>query len=228
MFGRKRKYPIHNELSGVTFESTARFLGSRKGSDDPTLTNMVTAMAAALATGAQVASILGSMRSLKGVNPDILMLDALAWSCTTWQQAVHTRYNEDRYKDGAERAWLCSMGVARTIMEFKLDKLAPEIGVYWLDRWNEFRTVNKNPHESFGLLTYLLFTSKGHHKPMKRYPGSPQVLLDLNLGLERMLAELACGHAILACVDAYVELAKNMPDEDNDEDNDEDIDEDDG
>lgn len=98
MFGRKRKYPICNELSGVTFENTAKFLGSRKDSDDPTLTNMVTAMGAALATGARIASILGSMRLLKGVNPDILMLDALAWSYTTWQLAVHTRYNEDRHK----------------------------------------------------------------------------------------------------------------------------------
>ena len=218
MFGRKRKYPIYDDLSKFTFESTTRFLGSRKASADPTFTNMATSMAAAFATGARVAAILGSLRSLKGVNPDILMLDALAWSCTTWQRAVHTRYNEDRCKDGAERAWLCSASVAATIREHGLDKFAPEIGVYWLDRWNEFRTMNKSTHESFGLLTYLLSTSKGHHKPMKRYPGSPPVLLDLDLGLESMPAELACGHAILACVDAYIELARHMPDEDDDED----------
>ena len=216
MFGHKRKYPIYDDLSRFSFENAAKFLGSRKGSADPFLTNMATAMAAALSTGAQVAAILGSMPSLKGVNPDILMLDAVAWSCTTWQRAVRTRYNEDRYKDGARRAWLCSTGVAATIRGQGLDKFSPEIGVYWLDRWNEFRTMNENPRESFGLLTYLLYTSKGHHTPMKRYPGSPPVLVDLNLGLETMPAQLACGHAILACVDAYFDLAKHMPDDDND------------
>ena len=78
--------------------------------------------------------------------------------------------------------------------------------------------MNESPHESFALLTYLLITSKGHHKPMKRYPGSPPMLLDFHLGLESMPAELACGHAILACVDAYVDLAKSMPAEEIDED----------
>lgn len=217
MFGRKRKYHIHRELSGFTFDHAAKFLASQKGKD-PTITNAATAMIAALATGGEVAAILGSIPSMKGVNADILMLDALAWSCTTWQRAVLTRYNEDRYQDGTERAWLCSTSVAATIREYKLDNLSPEIGTYWLDRWNEFRSMNKTPHESFGLLTYLLFTSKGHHNPMKRYPGSPPVLLDLGLGIESMAAELACGQAILTCVDAYIDLAKHMSDEDVDED----------
>ena len=214
MFWRKRKYPIYDHLNGFTFESAANFLGSRKALADPTLTNMATTMAAALATGARVAAILGSMRSLKGVNPDILMLDTLAWSCTTWRQAILVRYNEHPYEKGAYRAWLCSASVAATIKADRLDNFAPEIGVYWLDRWNEFRAMNMNTHESFGLLTYLLFTSKGHHKPMKRYPDTPPVLLDLDLGIESMPAQLECSQAILAGVDAYIELAKHMPDED--------------
>lgn len=224
MFGRKRKYQIHQELSGFTFDHAAKFLNSQKGKD-PIFTNTATAMIAALATGGEVAAILASMPSMKGVNADIMTLDALAWSCTTWQRAVHTRYIEDRFQEGAERAWLCSTSVAGTIREVKLDKHAPEIGVYWLDRWNEFRSINQTPHESFGLLTYLLFTSKGHHSPMKRYPGSPPVILDFDLGLESMAAELACGQAILACVDSYIDLARHMPDDDIDEDEDMDEDE---
>lgn len=219
MFWRKPKYHIHRELSGFTFDHAAQILANQKGKD-PTITNAATAMIAALATGREVAAILGSIPSMKGVNADILMLDALAWSCTMWQRAVHTRYKEDRYHNAAERAWLCSTGVAATIRQYKLDKIAPEIGIYWLDRWNEFRSMNDNPHESFGLLTYLLFTSKGHGRPMKRYPGSPPTILDFGLGIESAAAELACGRAILACVDAYIELAKHMPDEDiEDEDN---------
>lgn len=178
-------------------------------------------MVAALSTGAEVAEILGSMPSLADVGRDTLALDALAWSCTTWYQAIYTRHKQEFGRDDIRRAWLSSMSVARTIKEDFLSKFDPEVGPYWLDRWNEFRAI-VSPHERFGLLTYLLFTSKSHAKPMKRYPGSPPLILDLSFGLETVPAELACGHTILAGVDAYIDLARRMPNDDPDDDIDDD------
>ena len=176
---------------------------------------MVATMLAVLGAGAGFVEVLKRTMpgSLHHISDDILALDALAYITTSLQQASYTQHRRDYSDRDLDRAWLQLTSVARTIKEFFLDKIDPALGLAFLDRWKEFRSIEV-VHERFHMLGYVLFTSRGHHVHMHRYPDSPPVILDLELGIESGFAELPCAQYLIDAVNAFKGVVSAMPEDD--------------
>ena len=222
MFARFQRRPtepsVETLLSGFSFNGADAYWRAHEADGNLAQTKMLTSMIAALAVGqlTQEAIRRTMPGSLSGVDPDILALDCLAWAVTTWQSALYERHRRDRGANADNRAWLEAQSVALSIKRLLLEPKSNEVASYWVERWREYKNI-ADTHERFSLLTYLLFTSKGHSTPMMRYPESPSVILDIRLGIEQMPAELACREVITGAVDDFRALAERMPPDNEDD-----------
>jgi hypothetical protein len=218
MFKNKPTTPIFNRLKGASFEAAQGYFKVHQDAPDFRMHYMIASMMIGLTAGCGVMALLlrDMPKSMNGVDQDILALDSLAFGISTLQQAVTTRRKQNYGDEAMERTWQESLGLARWTKVFFIDHLRPEVSEHFLARWNEFRAI-ESPHERFSALVYVLATSKGHSTPMKRYPGAPPVLLDLELGLE-IGAELSIGNFILECVDEFRKLAAEMQPDEEEED----------
>lgn len=222
MFRIFEKHKLYDEVSKHTYGGVVHFLTTRQSDVNPSVTNAMAMMAACIATTARVIPVLERTmpRSLDKVRKDLLALDALAFVVCSVSQAIQTRRRNERLF-GLERVWLPMTTTPRDTKEHFVQKFGSELGVVWLDRWQEFRAI-ESFHDRFQQLTYLLNSSKGHKVYQTRYSNSPSVMLDFNLGLESMAAGLACGQVILDAVLAFNEIGLVMPEDEDLDDEDDD------
>ena len=216
--GRKaramEKRSVSDQLQQHSIDGTLRFLESRPNDGDPVLTNIIATMGAVLALSDGFAQLLRQTmpHSLDRVSSEVLAIDSVAYITCTLQQASYVHYQRNRLDRTSERAWLQLVSVLKTIKEVCVDKCDPALGAALLERWTEFRSTEM-VHDRFHALAYLLFTSKGNAAPMRRYPESPPVILDLDFSLEAAFAELPCGQYVLDAAETFRRVVARMPED---------------
>lgn len=214
-------HALYAQVMGRKFRDATDYLRESVETEDPSTINLVTMCHFSLAGAARHISLIEAVMPFRtdAIERNVLASEALAFFIRAVQITTLYRHKRDR-PDGLFEAYLSLGSVPRTLTRFVETYTSASWSSLWWGRWLEYVKIT-DLKVLFDQYIYLLITSRGHSAPAIRYDPSPPVLLDFfgtaddpTAMLEPSLFEIACLEDLGQILDALVELAPLLPDED--------------
>ena len=164
-----------------------------------------------LATSARAAHVMAAAmpNTIKGVNPDIVIFESLAFTVPTLCQGVSTQHKAHR--GDSLFSLIHEISSSRFILRGLVEKFGAETwGDVWWSRFLEYHK-ERDLQERFSFLGYSLECAINASTPMSRYPGSAPVSLRFDTMLEGVSGYVAVSEVYLKAAQLAVELANILP-----------------